>query len=163
MSGLVGANLSAALSSTEVAQGKGAKKGDRHTDENGNAWVFVQASAACAIYDVLTIKSGYDTTPITAATAKTPMEVGFAQFAFAADEYGWVMTNGRPTITVLVDAAANVPLYTSGTAGALDDATTSQCIRGLVLTDTMTATTSGSMAAVANFPAVEWGATLSQI
>ena len=163
MSALVGANLSSSLTSAEVTNGKGAKKGDRHTDHNGNTWVFVQASAAHAIYDVLTIKDGYDTTPITAATAKTPMEVGFAQFAFAVDEYGWVMTNGRPTINVLVDAAVNVPLYTSGTAGKLDDSTTSQCIRGLVLTATMTATTSGPCSAVANFPQVEWGATLSQI
>jgi hypothetical protein len=163
MTSLVGANLSAPLTATEVANGKGHSLGDRLTDHSGNTWVFVQASAACAIYDVLTIKNGYETTPITAATAKTPMEVGFAQFAFAADEYGWVMTNGRPTINVLVDAAVNVPLYTSGTAGKLDDATTSQAIRGLVLTDTMTATTSGPCSAVANFPQVEWGATLSQI
>lgn len=158
----VGALLSAPISAAEFAQGKAAGLGDRHTDHAGNTWVFVQASAACAIYDVLTIKNGYETTPITAATAKTPMEVGFAQFAFAADDYGWVMTNGRPTINVLVDAAVNVPLYTSGTAGKLDDATTSQAIRGLVLTDTMTATTSGPCSAVANFPQVEWGQTLSQ-
>lgn len=148
---------------TDVVKAGGFRLGARREDHAGNAWVFVKASAACAIYDVLTIKDGYVTTPITAATAKTPMEVGFAQVAFAADAYGWVMTNGRPTINVLVDAAVDKPLYTSGTAGKLDDATTSQAIRGLVLTDTMTATTSGPCSAVANFPAVEWGATLSQI
>lgn len=136
--------------------------GDRHSDSNSE-WVFVQASAACAQYDVLTIKSDFSTTPLTAATAKTPMEVGFAQVAFAADEYGWVMTSGRPTINVLVDAAVNVPLYTSGTAGKLDDATTTQRVAGIVLTDTMTATTSGPVPAVATFPRIDWGSTLSDI
>jgi hypothetical protein len=156
MSALIGANLSG--TSTAASHGLG----DRHRDHAGNDWVYVQASAACAIYDVVTIKNGFETTPLTAATAKTPMEVGFAQYAFGADEFGWVMTNGRPTINVLVDAGANVPLYTSGTAGKLDDATTTQMVAGIVLTDTMTATTSGPMAAVATFPRVGWGQKLSQ-
>lgn len=137
--------------------------GTRHTDKAGNTWMYVQASTAATQYDVVTIKSTFKTTPITAATAKVSPMVGFAQIAFTVDYFGWVMINGKPVITVLVDAAVDKPLYTSGTAGALDDATTSQAIRGLVLEDTMTQTTSGQVTALATFPQVEWGATLSQI
>ena len=137
--------------------------GTRHTDKSGYEWMYVQSSVAFAQYDVVTIKSTFQGLPITAASAKVSPMVGFAQVAFAVDEFGWVMTQGKPVIRVLVDAAVDKPLYTSGTAGALDDATTSQAIRGLVLEDTMTTTTSGTVTALATFPQVEWGATLSQI
>ena len=66
----------------------------------------------------------------------------------SSGSWGWVQTKGNMTIQVLSTASASSWLYTTGTAGALDDTSTSQVkITGITLN--ANATTVGSYAAFA--------------
>jgi len=59
--------------------------------------------------------------------------VGFAQTAIASSYYGWVALNGVVKVNLLVSCQPKVPLYTTSTAGSLDDTTVSAgFIQGIV-------------------------------
>jgi hypothetical protein len=59
--------------------------------------------------------------------------VGFAQTAIASSYYGWVGLNGMLQVNLLVGCNPKVPLYTTSTAGSLDDTTVSAgFIQGIV-------------------------------
>ncbi len=149
--GIAGANLSA---SDTAAQ---AGLGDRY-EVGGDAWVYVQANGAIAQYDCVKIDDDYQAAKITYALTGSnaePGKAGIAQFAFADDEYGWVFVKGGGLgrgikVTVLASCAADVKLYTTATAGSLDDTSTTQALmQGLKL---VTAN-GGSAAAVECFAA----------
>lgn len=56
-------------------------------------------------------------------------KVGFAQVSIASAYYGWVYRMGNNLkIKLSDDCADNVPLFTTATAGELDDATVSNCL-----------------------------------
>jgi hypothetical protein len=82
--------------------------------------------------------------------------VGVAQVAIASGAYGWVQIAGAcQNITVLASCAPNVDLFTTATAGALDDATTTglKKVAGIIITATngsATATVAGTL----NWPVV---------
>lgn len=155
MGQVVGANI--AKTFTLLTDGRAFGLGDRSgPDHNGNSWIFVKAGGTLAIGDTVWVDSDYLATAITPALAVTPGLVGFAQIAFATNDYGWVITNGKPTITTLASCAKNVSLYTSDTAGALDDSTLStshNLVQGVVLVTTNGASTSTGVA-YASFPSV---------
>jgi hypothetical protein len=66
----------------------------------------------------------------------------------SSGSWGWVQTRGNMTVQVLSTASASSFLYTTATAGALDDTATSQVkISGVTLN--ANATTSGAYAAFA--------------
>ena len=72
--------------------------------------------------------------------------------ASTSGEYAWVQLNGVCTINVLASAAANVILYSSATAGSLDDTATSHTrVDGIKLT-TARGGTAGSAPAIASYP-----------
>jgi len=84
---------------------------------------FVQiapASAAASVSVVATLVS-------TGNLNSAPGAFAFSQSSIAAASYGWFYTEGRRAVKVKVAAgcAPLVPLYTTGTAGVLDDATVS--------------------------------------
>lgn len=160
---LVGAKYDQIDTSATLMAGRGFGLGDRQTDHLGNTWVYILASLSIAQYDCIMVGSDYHARPMTDTVSKMAGEVAFAQVAFAdkGDSYGWAMTNGRPIVRVAIDCEPKVPLYITATPGVLDDATLSSMIRGIVITTSATA--AGGFAAVANFPHVEWGASLSAI
>ena len=126
-------------------------------------FIYVKASVACVQYDTVWIKgaSGF-TAPISDTLAKTPGQVGFAQVAFAADEYGWVMQDGLPLIRLTSSTEKNVALYVNASAGVLSGATHSTQILGVVALTSVT-TTVGAVTCVAKFPTVMRAASLTQI
>jgi hypothetical protein len=136
--------------------------GDRHSDYAGNEWVYVKASAAFTLGDCVAIKSGYKGSPMTDALSKTAQEVGVASaVAFTLDDYGWVQTRGAfSNLRVAIDCEPAKPLYITGTAGVLDDATLSSMIQGIQITTSATA--AGAFPAI-GAPRVNWGANLNQI
>jgi hypothetical protein len=74
-----------------------------------------------------------------------------------ANNYGWVMVSGVPTINVLGSCAKLVQLYTTDTSGKLDDAvaTGSQYpVRNVTLTTTISSTTASFNTAQAAWPSV---------
>ena len=160
MTTLIGLNTSAIDSTLNT--GKTFAIGNRHQDHSGNTWAYVFASVAFTLGDCVAIKSNYHAAPMTDALSKTTGEVGFAQVAVTIDNYAWVMTNGRPTyVRVAIDCEPHVPLYITGTAGVLDDATLSSMIAGVQINTSATA--AGAYAGRLSFPSVRWGASLSQI
>lgn len=127
--------------------------GTRVTASDGSVWVYVQAEAAIAQYSWVAIDENFEAVLGTKALADAGHMVGFAQVAFADDDFGWVCVHGANiSVRVLASCAADVQLYTSGTAGALDDTSGSQTlIRGVVLVAAATSTAS-TRECIANYP-----------
>jgi len=161
MTHLIGTNTTATTATANFPGPKTFALGQRHTDHLGNTWVYVKASAAFTLGDCVAIKQTYSGSPMTDALSKTVNLVGVAQVAFTLDDRGWVQTSGVFTsLRVAIDCEPAKPLYITGTAGVLDDATLSSMIQGIQITTSATA--AGAYAAV-GAPVVNWGANLSQI
>lgn len=145
-SGMVGIDLTKKTAGT-TTDGAGAEfaLGTRVTATDGSHWVYVQAGAAITIASWVAIDENHQAVMGTKALADAGHQVGFAQVAFADNDMGWVCVHGPGNINVraLASCAADVQLYTSGTAGALDDTSASQTlIRGVVLVAAATNTAS---------------------
>lgn len=100
--------------------------GTRYTDHRGYEYIFVHANGAIAQYDCVVIDEAFEAYAITAALAIDHPTAAVAQVALADNDYGWVMTRGIGLVNALTSCAAEVQLYSSGTAGHLDDADASQ-------------------------------------
>jgi hypothetical protein len=118
--------------------------------------------AAFTLGDCIAVKSGYKGVPMSDTNSKLAQEVAVASaVAFLIDEYGWVQTAGAfANLRVAIDCEPKVPLYITGTAGVLDDATLSSMIQGIQITTSATA--AGAFPAI-GAPRVNWGANLNQI
>ena len=144
----IGANTSGvypAYSSTSINAESGAIPGlgDRFEDHNGNRYVFISASTSVTSYQVVAITSDFRGQPATSALASAAAYVGVAQNNISAGSYGWVQTRGNMTVNALSTCSTAVALYTSGTAGSVDDTSTSQVkIAPLVINANITAATS---------------------
>lgn len=152
MSNIIGANT--ASDSTDAKFGVG----DLYTDYQGNIFVYVKASAAIAQYDVATYDETFNTTvaPVSTSNDARGDKLGVAPVAIASGSYGWLQIYGPCTLNVLGSCNANVELTTTGTAGALDDATTSSLVvaDGIYITTSNSASAAAAKAGVLNFPAV---------
>ena len=143
--------LNAALTSTsttpEFALGTRAK------GNKGSEWMYVRANGAVTAYDCVAIDETWDATAMTKALADADLMVGFAQNAFADNEYGWVALSGQGiSVRVLASGVADAALYPSATAGCLDDDATSQtAVNGVVITTTNGGSTA-AVAALATYP-----------
>ena len=94
--------------------------------------------------------------PLTTTNSAASKAVGFAQVSIASAEYGWVQLGGKPRVLVAANCQPSVPLFTTATAGVLDDATvTAGLIAGLVAT-TSTVTAS-NVTCIAGYPHVLTG------
>lgn len=153
--GTVGIDLTATTAGT-TTDGANAtfRLGHRVNASDGSAWLYVQAGAAITQYSWVAIDENYQAVMGTKALADAGHQVGFAQVAFADNDFGWVCVHGPGNITVraLASCAADVQLYTTATAGALDDTSASQTlIRGCVLVAAATNTAS-NREAIAVYP-----------
>jgi len=128
--------------------------GDTVTGADGTEFQFVQASAAIAQYDFVGIDENNQAAPLTKAMADDGWAIGVAQVAFADNDGGWVASRGRNLNgAVLGSVAADVPLYTSATAGSLDDTSASQTkIDGVVAVAANGTTAAGNVEVLLTFP-----------
>lgn len=158
MTGFVGARITDTFTAAMMTQGgKGFGLGDRYVRGDGTEYVFVQASATIAQYDVAYFTAAYAATSLSTANDARGNLVGVASVAFAANEYGWLQVKGPASnINVLASAAANVRLNTTATAGSLDDDGTagSMQVQGLYLT-TARGGTNGPAPGILNYPFVD--------
>lgn len=120
---------------------------------NGNAgstYMYCQASTTLSQYDCAAIDNNYKANPITTALTTDGMSIGWPQVAVdLATPYFWAALQGRTiNIRVASSAAANVPLYTTSTAGVLDDAVANNLVNGVKIV-----TTQGSTTGLAGTPA----------
>jgi len=158
MTAFVGARLTDTFTAAQMTQGgKGFGLGDRYVRGDGTEYVFVQASAAIAQYDVAFFSSAYAATSLSTANDARGNLCGVASVAFATSEYGWLQVKGpAANVNVLASAAANVRLNTTATGGSLDDDGTagSMQVQGVYLT-TARGGTAGPAPAILNFPYVD--------
>lgn len=114
--------------------------------QDGTKWVYIKAGSAVTQYMCVGIDKAYSANPVTKAMVDAGRQIGIAQVAFAINEYGWVATKGgndHLRVRAKNACAPAVALYTTGTAGYLDDTSASQTlVNGIVLTDS--ATSSGA-------------------
>jgi len=156
MATMIGANTSTTYTSTQMEQGGvGFKAGDRFETTDGKVFVFVSAGGAIDAYDAVGIDEDYEATTLTTAAATDGHKIGVAQVSFASGEYGWVQVRGVCELNVAGNYAADGILYTTATAGTLDDAAaTTLCrIHGLIGTESGTtgATTVAAFMAIEPF------------
>lgn len=121
--------------------------GDFVYGNDGTQFMFVQAGEAIAQYAWVGIDENMQAFELTKAIADDGHFIGVAQVAFADNDGGWVAVKGANIQGKLaLNCAADVPLYTTGTAGVLDDTATTQTkIDGVVSVDTITAATNAEM------------------
>lgn len=111
--------------------------------DDGCTYQYVKSTAAVTQYQLVKISTDglFTIVPATTTTnpATEPGKVGAAQVAFpTGTSYGWVAVGPGP-LTVLCAASCvqDVVLYTTATAGVVDDAATTR-INGLKLITTIT-------------------------
>lgn len=133
------------------------KLGQTCLGSDGSQWEYVQASGAIAAYDAVGISELGVAAALTKALADAQYGIGFAQVAFADTEYGWVLRRGKGSnykVNVLTLYAADAAMYTTATAGKLDDTSASQTkISGVVGTTTAGGSTE-AVVMLANYPMV---------
>lgn len=127
----------------------------------GCTFKYFKSAAAIAQYAFCTVRDGFIAEEGTTTTSGArPTECCIPQFAVAAaDEYFWapvgpftaLVPYGLSDVTFKVKAAAScvtdVKLYTTATAGVVDDAAT-DLIAGLLLTETITGAEAADCVAV---------------
>lgn len=146
MSYLLGVDVTATPSTDE----DGHRLGAIFTAHTGYEYMKIHANGAITQYDAVMVDEAGEGYALTKAGAEDyAYRIGVAQVAFADNDYGWVLTKGVGQVNALTSCAADAQLYTSGTAGHLDDADASQhAIHGVRLT---TAVGGGGAAAAAMF------------
>lgn len=99
-------------------------------DERGNTYTYVQAASQLDKYGAASILGDGTAIALTTTAAASSKRIGIPQLTLTSGYYGWVQTAGKALVKLAANCAPNVPLYTTATAGVLDDAVVSQ---GLVL------------------------------
>jgi len=108
------------------------------------SFVFVQANGAIGQYDFVHIDTEGQAAKCTTTLAAQTSQVGAAQVAAADNEYRWVWIGGAQgggtgkgiKGNILTGYVAKNTLYTTATAGAADDASTTKLIGVVGLTAT---------------------------
>jgi len=120
--------------------------------DNG-IWMRVQAGAALATGNVVHVATSGTAAKITAALAVTGGTVAVVPTSVASGSACWAQRSGRfDAVSVLGAAASGNPLYTTDTAGVLDDATASGShhqVMSLLLTATNGSSTATNLPAIA--------------
>lgn len=139
ISPVVGVNL------TETTTDKKFAAGTTVMLDDGGFATYVSASSSIGIvqYDAVIIDDAGGAVPVTTTNSAVSKRIAFAQTAIAAASFGWVQTGGKFLVKGAANLAPAVPLYTTATAGVLDDATVSG---GLVLGVVATGTISNATA-----------------
>ena len=144
--GKIGIDLTATYASTSAGSTSlfPVTPGSRVTTSNNGVYMFVRAESDIAAYDAVIMSTFADSASLTPVMRAVPVTttnaaalgynmVGFAQNAIASSYYGWVGINGLLKVNLLVACNPKVPLYTTSTAGKLDDTTVSAgYIQGIV-------------------------------
>lgn len=156
---VIGANLTDSTTTPTHAVGQ-----VTITSDGGYA-MYVQATSTIAAFDACIIINTSSATgasigcvPVTTTNALTSQRLAFAQTAIASSSYGWVMLSGNSIrVNALIACQPNVPLFTTATAGSLDDATvTAGYCLGVVLKSS--ATSASAPPAVVGFAVIRtWG------
>lgn len=153
-SGQIGVDLAGTTAGTTTDGVNGLfKLGTEVLADDGSIWVYGQAGAAITQYMTVGLDEAFQASPLTHAFATAGYQIGFAQSTFADNDLGWFCIKGANiNALMLINCAADVPLYTQATAGYLDDASVTSSVKldGVVLVSTITASTNSRI--IASWP-----------
>lgn len=120
---IVGVNL------TETSTDKKFGIGTLVNLTDGGQAVYVSAASTISTHMAVGIDAGNAAYPLTTTNSANSKRIGFAQTSIASGYCGWVQISGTSCkVQVLANCSDNVPLYTTGTAGSLDDTVVSGCL-----------------------------------
>jgi hypothetical protein len=123
---------------------------------DGGQAIYVQAASTCATWSAVTVTVDNKVAPLTTTNSANSKAVGFAQVSIASAYYGWVQLGGKPRVNVAASCQPSVPLFTTATAGVLDDATvTGGLVAGLVATTS--AASASAVTCIAGYPHIATG------
>ena len=95
MTTLIGVDILNPVTAAELTQGKGFGLGDRHIDQIGNEYVYVQAGVGGITANfVATIDEAYGAVMVSTSNDARGDLLGVAPVAIAASSYGWVQVKG---------------------------------------------------------------------
>lgn len=96
--------------------------GTRAFDVDGNEYIYLLGVASTAAGSWVSFDEAHVTTLL---TTNAVGRVGVAMAAIVASSYGWYQIYGKNTVALGVDGAdaADEPVYTTATAGSIDDHT----------------------------------------
>ncbi len=120
--------------------------GQTTVDSNGSTWQYVKGGGTIAQYEYVKVSSDglFTITSLTTTTnpSTEPSSVGCAStVGFTSADYGWVFRgNGYHIGKFAASCVQAVKIYTTGTAGVVDDASTT-LVNGLSLITTITSAT----------------------
>lgn len=145
--GTIGVDLTRTSSTPEFALG------ETHKGTDNTEWTYVQANGAITQYDAVGIDENFQAAALTKALADAGHQIGFAQVAFTDDYYGWVARTGSNIKCRLKNAcAADVSLYTTASAGMLDDTDASQTKISGVVAVTISSASGDDEEIIATYP-----------
>jgi len=145
LSGDLGINLSGTSTTQTFALGTEVSASD------GNIYRYVKANGALALGAACVLDEAEEATEtLTANLGAVPASLVFPQVAFADNEYGWAVIRGTNfLVKALTLCAADVRLYTTATAGCVDD-TATELIQGLRLNSVVGGVTAATSATAPN-------------
>lgn len=134
------------------------RTGQKVTANDGSEWMYVSSTAAIPVNSALFIDGNYGATQSTPALSSQATVFGRAHVSLSTSgQHFWAQLNGLMVVRVAAGAAANVPLYTTDTAGVLDDATVSLSqfqIMGLMAQGSNSAGGAGAITCVCAWPVI---------
>jgi len=103
--------------------------GTRVALSDGGQAVYCQALSEISQYCAVSLFEDNTAQMLTTTTAVTTKRIGFADaVSIASGSYAWIRTSGRPVVKLAANCADQVILFTTATAGVLDDATVSAAL-----------------------------------
>lgn len=116
---------------------------------DGSLFEYCNTLSAIAAYNAVCIDDAGDASNLTTTNAASYKKVGVAQISIAVSCYGWIQRSGKMQVNVAANCNDFVALFTTATAGVLDDATVSEClVLGLnTYSSTVTASAVSALAA----------------
>ena len=149
VSGIAGVNLTTTDTTPQFAPGTVVNLND------GGQAIYVKGLSEISTYACVVVDSSAGAKMVTTTNVANCKRVGFAQTSIASAYYGWVQLGGAPLVNLAANCAPNVPLFTTATAGVLDDATVSAgFIAGVVAQNTISNATAVTI--VAGYPHASW-------
>lgn len=119
---------------------------------DGGQAMYVQATtSALSTYAAVSIDANGLATMLTTTNAATSPRIGFAQVSVATGKFGWVHLGGNVLVNLAASCAPSVPLFTTATAGVLDDAIVSAgYVHGIIAVTSISNAT--AVTCVAQYP-----------
>jgi hypothetical protein len=137
LDGTIGVDVTATVagSGSSSDQGNQFALGKCVKMNDGTEYMYVHAAEAVSQYDWVGVDEDFEASKLTKGMVDDGYYIGIAQVAASDNDFFWIAIRGEVTGAVLGSCAADVPLYSSGTAGSVDDTSGSQTkIDGAVAT-----------------------------